>query len=301
MCADKLHADELDIDAELVSRLVSRQLPQWAALPVRPVSSTGTVNVLFRLGDDMVVRLPRRPAPGEDLDSEQRWLGRLAPLLPVPVPAPLALGTPTGDYPSHWSVYRWLHGANPVQERLTDPDALAGDLAEFVAAMRRIDLPDGPAAYRGGPVAAHDAGTRRAIGELRGRGLIDTDAATAAWDAALAVPEWSGPPVWLHADLMPGNLLTADGRLSAVIDFGTVGVGDPACDLIVAWNLLPAGAREVFRSALQVDDTTWARGRGRALFIALIQLPYYQHTNPVMAANARYTIREVLADHARTA
>ncbi len=303
MCADRLHADELDIDAELVSRLVAQQFPPWATLPVRPLPASGTVNVLFRLGDDMVVRFPRLPAPAEGLDTEQRWLSRLAPLLPVPVPAPLALGKPAADYPSYWSVYRWLPGTNPVPGRLAEPYALAEDMAAFVTAMRRIDLPDGPAAYRGGPVADHDAGTRRAIIELRAmpelRETIDIDAVTAAWEAALAVPEHSGPPVWLHADLMSGNLLTTNGRLSAVIDFGTVGMGDPACDLIVAWNVLPAGAREAFRSALDVDDTTWARGRNRALFIALIQLPYYYRTNPVMAADSQYTIREVLAEHVR--
>jgi aminoglycoside phosphotransferase (APT) family kinase protein len=160
--------------------------------------------------------------------------------------------------------------------------------------MRRVDLPDGPPAYRGGPLALQDAGTRAAIEELGGR--VDADAVTAAWEAALRAPEWTGPPVWVHADLMPGNLLVVDGRLSAVIDFATVGVGDPACDLIPAWNLLPAGVRDDFRAALQVDDATWARSRGRALSMALIQLPYYWDTNPVMAANARFVVREVLAD-----
>ncbi|MEU8385457.1 phosphotransferase, partial [Streptosporangium sp. NPDC048865] len=144
-----------------------------------------------------------------------------------------------------------------------------------------------------------DAPTRAAIGELRR--TIDTGAATAAWEAALTTPGWTGPPVWVHSDLMPGNLLLVRGRLGAVIDFGTAGVGDPACDLIVAWNLLPAGVRHDFRSALRVDDATWARGRGRALSIALIALPYYRDTNPVFAANARHVIHEVLADHGNAA
>jgi aminoglycoside phosphotransferase (APT) family kinase protein len=172
------------------------------------------------------------------------------------------------------------------------------DLAECVTALGRIDPTDGPPAYRGGPLAEQDAGTRSAIEALGG--MIDTEAATAAWDESLLQARfWTGPPVWVHGDLMPGNLLTVDGRLSAVIDFGTVGVGDPACDLIVAWNLLPAEARNVYRDALQVDDAAWARGRGRALSMALIQLPYYKDTNPGMAANARHVIKEVIADHAR--
>lgn len=190
---------------------------------------------------------------------------------------------------------RWLDGENPTAGHLTEPRLLAKDLAEFVAAFRQIDLPDGPSAYRGGPLATQDAATRTAIDDLRG--MVDTDAVTAAWEVALKAPEWHGPPVWVHSDLMPGNLLIVQGRLSAVIDFGTVGVGDPACDLIVAWNLLPAGVRNAFRTTLQVDDATWARGRGRALSMALIALPYYQDTNPVMATNARHVIHEVLTDH----
>jgi aminoglycoside phosphotransferase (APT) family kinase protein len=169
----------------------------------------------------------------------------------------LAGGNPLRGYPSPWSVYRWLEGANPSADRLTEPALLAKDLAAFVAAFRRIDLSDGPPAYRGGPLAKHDAATRIAIADLRG--VVGTAAVSAPWDAARDAPEWPGQPVWTHTDLMPGNLLTVRGRLSALIDFGTAGVGDPACDLIVAWNLLPAGVRDDFRSALDVDDATWAR------------------------------------------
>ncbi len=188
---------------------------------------------------------------------------------------------------------------NPTIDRLADPDSLARDLAQFVAALHRIDLTDGPPADRGVPLAMRDASTRTAIEALRG--MVDTDAATAAWDAALQTPEWPGPPVWLHGDLAPGNLLLVHGRLSAVIDFGGLGVGDPACDLTVAWSLLPADSRNVFRAALRVDNATWARARGWALSVAVIQLPYYQDTNPVLAASARHVIHEVLADHQRTA
>ncbi|MFJ2033292.1 aminoglycoside phosphotransferase family protein [Streptosporangium sp. NPDC087985] len=295
MGVGKMHADEIDHDVPLVRRLVAAQFPQWADLPVEPFDSSGTENAIYRLGDDMTVRLPRRPGPTAQVAKDLRWLPRLAPLLPVPIPVPLGEGEPAEGYPSPWSVYRWLDGENPSADRLTEPSLLAKDLAEFVAAFRRIDLPDGPPAYRGGPLAMLDAPTRTAIDDLRG--MVDTDAATAAWEAALETPGWAGPPVWIHSDLMPGNLLVVQGRLSAVIDFGTMGVGDPACDLIVAWNLLPAGVRNDFRTALQVDDATWARGRGRALSIALIALPYYKDTNPVFAANARHVIHEVLADH----
>ncbi|GAA4985631.1 aminoglycoside phosphotransferase family protein [Actinopolymorpha pittospori] len=298
MSAGKMHADEIDLDVDLVRGLLTDQFPHWADLPIRPFASSGTVNALFRLGDDLAVRLPRVEWGIEDVAKDHVWLPRLAPLLPVPIPTLLGQGTPGPDYPWPWSVYRWLEGENPLEDSLEDPRSLAADLAGFVAAFRAVDLPDGPPAYRGGPLSAMDAPARSAIKDLHG--MIDTDAATAAWDEALRVPDWSGPPVWVHADLLPGNLLVDRGRLSAVIDFATTGVGDPACDLIVAWSVLPASVRDDFREALAADDAAWARGRGRALAIALIQLPYYQHTNPVMAANARHVIREVLADHART-
>jgi aminoglycoside phosphotransferase (APT) family kinase protein len=294
-----MHVDEVDTDPSLVRRLLAAQLPQWADLPIQSVPSAGTDNALFRLGDDMVVRLPRIHSAAESLERELRWLPRLAPLLPVAVPVPLGKWEPAEGYPWHWSVYRWLEGENPTVDRITDPRALATDLAGFITAFQRIDPTDGPPAGRGVPLAMRDAPTRAAIEAVRG--MVDTDAVIAAWDAALQAPEWLGAPVWLHADLAPGNVLIVDGRLSAVIDFGVLGVGDPAGELPVAWNLLPVGVRNVFRAALRVDDATWERGRGWALSIALIQLPYYHRTNPVLAAGARHTIGEVLADHDRAA
>jgi aminoglycoside phosphotransferase (APT) family kinase protein len=299
MPAEKMHADEVETDVSLVRRLLAAQFPHWADLPIAPVESAGTDNAIYRLGDDMAVRLPRIHWATGQVDKEQRWLPTLAPLLPVAIPVPLAKGEPAEGYPWNWGVYGWLNGENPTVDRIADPRLLATDLAEFIAALQRIDLPDGPAAGRGVPLARRDADTRTAIEALRG--MVDIDAVTAEWDGALRAPEWQGATVWLHSDLAPGNLLTVDGRLSAVIDFAGVGVGDPAGDLPVAWNLLPAEARNAFRAVLGVDDATWERGRGWALSIALIQLPYYHRTNPVLAAGARHTIAEVLADHARTA
>jgi aminoglycoside phosphotransferase (APT) family kinase protein len=295
-----MHADEADIDVSLVSRLVSTQFPQWADLPIEPVHSAGTDNALYRLGDDMSVRLPRIPGATGQADKEHRWLPKLAPLLPLSIPVPLAKGTPGEGYPWHWSVYRWLDGENATIERIADPRQAAAELARFVAALWRIDPTGGPPpgshnSNRGVPLATRDASTRAAIASLEG--TLDGDAVTAAWEAALQAPAWHGPPVWIHGDLQSGNLLAQRGRLSAVIDFGCLGVGDPACDLIVAWNLLPAETRDVFRAALGVDDATWARGRGWALSVGLIALPYYHSTNPVLAGISRYTIDEVLADH----
>ncbi len=294
MPAGRMHAGEVATEVSLVRRLLAGQFPQWADRPIEPVPSAGTDNALYRRGDDMVVRLPRIHWAVKDVEKEHEWLPRLAPLLPVAIPVPLGRGEPAEGYPWFWSVYRWRDGENPAVDRIADHGFLATELAQFVAALHRIDPTGGPPAGRGVPLREQDAPTRAAIGALHG--MIDTAVVAAAWDAALQVPAWSRPPVWVHGDLSPGNLLIVDGRFSAVIDFGCLGVGDPACDLIVAWNLLPDDTRNVFRAALRVDDATWERGRGWALSIALIQLPYYHATNPVLAANARHVIHEVLAD-----
>jgi aminoglycoside phosphotransferase (APT) family kinase protein len=295
----KMHADEADIDGPLVRRLIAAQFPHWADLPLERVESAGTDNVMFRLGAEMAVRLPRKPDAAGMVELEQCWLPVLAPHLPYAVPVPLGKGGPGEGYPWSWSLYHWLGGENPVAGHLAAPDLLAADLARFITDLRRVATSGAPASGRGVPLATRDAPTRLAIGELRG--LIDTEAVTAAWDAALRAPERTGPALWSHSDLSPGNLLMTGGRLSAVIDFGCAGVGDPTVDLIVAWNLLPAGSRDVFREAVGADEATWARARGWALSISLIQLPYYRTTNPVLAANSRHVIREVLADHANAA
>ncbi|MEV7445439.1 aminoglycoside phosphotransferase family protein [Streptomyces sp. NPDC091204] len=298
MSTGQMHPGQHPVDEDLVRRLVAGQFPRWAGLPVERFPSGGTVNAMYRLGEDMAVRLPLTEGGAEDVPTEREWLPRLAPALPTPVPEVLGAGEPAEGYPWQWSVCRWLTGENPEAGALGEPVPLARDLAGFVAAMRSITLPGAPRAHRGGPVASLDASTRAAIEELRGipQEGVDCDAAAAVWEDALRAPEWDGPPVWLHADLMPGNLLVDGGRLAAVIDFGCTGTGDPACDLFPAWNLLPAGAREVFREALGVDDATWRRGRGRTLSQALIALPYYRRTNRTMAVNARHVIREVLAE-----
>lgn len=296
MSAGQMHPDMHPVDDDLVRRLIAGQFPRWAGLAVKRLPSGGTVNAMYRLGDDMVVRLPLVKGEADDVSRECTWLPRLAPRLPTPVPEVLGAGRAAEGYPWPWSVYRWLTGEHPEVAALSAPALLAEDLAAFVAAMRRVTLPGAPQAHRGGPIARFDEGTRSAIEALRGvpQEGVDCDAATAVWEDALRAPDWGGPPVWLHADLMPGNVLVDGGRLTSVIDFGCLGVGDPACDLFPAWNLLPAGAREVFRAALGVDDATWIRGRGRALSQALIALPYYRRTNPAMAHNARHVIRTVL-------
>ncbi len=296
MCTVRMHEDEADIDVSLVGRLIAWRFPQWAGLPLRRLASSGTENAMFRLGADKVVRLPRHPRAVEAIDHELRWLPRLGPGLPAAAPEPLGRGEPGEDFPWPWAVYRWLDGRNPVPGELEEPELLAGDLAAYVTALRRIDPAGGPTGYRGVPLVARDPFLRDALAQLAGR--VDTEAVTAVWEEALRAPEYAGPPLWAHGDLMAGNLLVAGGRLTGVIDYGTVGVGDPAVDLIAAWCLLPVEARGVFREAIGVDEAEWARGRGWALSIAVIALPYYWETNPPVAANSRHVIREILAEAA---
>ena len=297
-----MHADELDIDRALVGRLVATQFPQWADLPIEPVRARGTDNALYRLGDDLVARLPTRPATRGTREKGRRWLPRLAPLLPLAVPLPVADGLPGEGYPSAWSVYRWLPGETATVEPISDLDRAATDLAQFIAALQGVDPSDGPRpgehnGFRGEPLAARDAEVRSSIDALAGE--IDVGVVTAAWESALRAPSWRRPPVWIHGDLDSRNLLVVEGRLSGVIDFDCLGVGDPACDVMVAWKVLSADTRDSFRAALSVDDATWARSRGWALSQALGALAYYTlETNPVLVLESRRWMSEVLADHA---
>ena len=294
-----LPAMTIAIDASLVRQLVAAQFPHWADLPITPAVPQGWDNRTFRLGADLSVRVPSAAGYVPQVEKEHRYLPRLAPLLPLPIPVPLAQGAPGAGYPFPWSVYRWLPGETAATARIDDPSAFATTLAQFLAALQRIDPAGGPPPgphnfFRGGPVATYDADTRRAIEALRGE--INAAAATAVWDAALAAP-WPGPPVWVHGDVAPGNLLVRDGQLAAVIDWGGAAVGDPACDLVIAWTFLADEGREAFRAALPLDRETWARARGWALWKALITVAGHADTAAPEAARSRQIIDDVLADH----
>jgi len=282
----RMHADEHAIDTTLVRRLVRGQFPRWADLPVTPLASGGTVNAVYRLGDALTVRLPLTEGGSADITKEARVLGALGEL-PVAVPAVVAVGEPAEDYPWPWAVHGWLDGEPALEGRP------ARGLAEFVLALR-ANRAAGPPARRGRPLSTVDTAARGAIDELsRTDEPFDPEAALAVWAEALDAPQWTGAPCWVHGDLMPGNLLLRDGRLTGVLDWATAGTGDPAADLIPAWNLLTADTRPTFRDAVGADDATWARGRGRALAMAVIQLPYYRQTNAVISANARYVLTEL--------
>jgi aminoglycoside phosphotransferase (APT) family kinase protein len=291
-----MHTDQVDVAVDTVRRLVADQFPQWRTLPVHPVASDGTVNALFRLGAEVVLRFPLRPGSDvrDALVREQEYARLVSAHVPLEVPTPIALGEPGHGYPSAWAAYRWIPGTPVAGAKVHDLDGLARDLAGFVGAFH--DVPTGGRRWdgtgRGGPLRHLDDDVRRALAESTQ--LTDTDRLGELWSHCLAAPPGPGPDVLIHADLMPGNLLVRDGRLSAVIDLGTVGVGDPAVDLMPAWNMLPTGARETFRRELNADDATWDRGRGWAIAQAIIALPYYVETNPGMAETARRTLAALL-------
>lgn len=288
-----------EINVALVRQLLLAQFPQWSELPITPVVPQGWDNRTFRLGTDMSVRLPSAVGYTPQIEKEHRYLPRLAAQLPLPIPFPIAKGVPSTQFPWPWSIYHWLPGEAAVTAPITDLTQFATALAHFLVALQRIDSADGPppglhSAYRGGPLTTYDAETRRTILALRDE--IDPEAATAVWETALAAP-WHGPPVWFHGDVAVGNLLVSTGRLTAVIDFGCAGVGDPACDLVIAWTLFAGTSRTAFTTALPLDAATWARGRGWALWKALITIAENRHTNPVKADDARRVVGEVMADH----
>jgi aminoglycoside phosphotransferase (APT) family kinase protein len=288
-----------EITADLVSRLVGRQFPQWAGLPVRPVGAGGWDNATFRLGEEMAVRLPSAEDYVPGVHKEQRWLPALAGQLPLPIPELLAVGVPGCGFPWPWSVYRWIDGAPVTERTVPDLPQFAADLAGFLAALYRIDPAGGPPPgphnfFRGGPLAVYDGEVQEALNALEDH--IDTMLAAQVWQAALRAT-WQGRPVWFHGDAQPGNLLAKDGRLCAVIDFGTSGVGDPACDTTIAWTFLCGQSSRVFKERLPVDAATWTRGRGWAIWKAMKVLVGALEDDPQDAAFTTRVIEKIMADH----
>jgi aminoglycoside phosphotransferase (APT) family kinase protein len=296
MGATKMHADEIETDVALVRRLLTGQFPQWADLRIDPVASYGTDHDIYRLGDHLAARLPRIGWATKQAATEAEWLPKLAPHLPLALPVQLAMGHPAEGYPFVWSVYKWLPGEN-ANDTIDDLDQAVVDLAAFVKALRQVDTtgahPRSPHG-RGGPLAESDEQVRRSIAQLGDR--IDGDTTLRSWEESLNAPAWDGAQVWVHGDLLPGNLLVVDGRLSAVIDWGGLNVGDPACDLQPAWNVFVDDSRMRFRAELKVDDASWLRGRGWALYQAVSALAYYWDTNPAMIRQASHALAQVLAD-----
>lgn len=308
--AGVLHDDEIPIDTGLVRALIDHAMPGYAGVPVRRLDATGSTNALFRLGEDLLVRLPRQPGGSATVAKEARWMPVLAPWLPVSVPEVVAVFEPDCGYPERWSVTRWIDGDHPevvTPQTRADPrrEDLAADLAEVVRALRLADVPSAAVSdpdlrwYRGEPLATLDGVTRRNIERCRALGdfELDLDAAERVWDEAVTLPGATDRPAprWYHGDLAAENLLVCDGRLTAVLDFGGLAIGDPAVDLSVAWEVLDPPAREIFRSKLGVDDATWLRGRAWALAIT-VMIWYYWSTMPQRRASRIAIGRNVLAD-----
>lgn len=287
------------IDVALVRKLIDSQFPQWKHLEIKQVAHGGWDNRTFHLGGKMLVRLPSAVEYAAKVEIEHRWLPILAPLLPLAIPVPLEIGQPGNSYPWKWSVYRWLEGEVAVTAQINNLSIFAKDLAQFLIALHKIDPTNGPVPgphnfYRGGSLHVYDAQTRQAIEKLKDK--IDAAATTQVWETALAT-SWNKPPVWVHGDICLGNLLVQNGKLSAVIDFGGLAIGDPACDLAIAWTFFKGESREVFRTILNLDEGIWARGRGWALWKALIVAAGICETNNIEGKDCWRIIDEVIADH----
>lgn len=293
-----MHDNQIETTADLLRRLLAAQFPRWSDLPIQPVQESGTDHALYRLGDGLVARLPIIDWAVDQAESDHRWLPVLAPHLPLPIPVPVALGRPGEGYPWPWLVVPWIAGETPNGDNL-DLTSAAVALAQFVTALHTVPTVDGPVksgTTRGVPLANLDEGIRPLIRELRAD--IDAAAVTRVWDEAVSAPRWDGPPVWIHGDITPGNLIVEERQLAAVIDFSGLGLGDPAADLAPAWNLFEDGARTIFRDTIGYDDATWARGKGWVLAPALQGLRYYRKTRPEFVVAARHRIDAVLADRA---
>lgn len=285
-------AAEVHIDAALVRNLLREQRADLAELPVQVVAN-GWDNSVVRIGDEWMARLPRREMAAALIANEQRWLPVLAPLLPLPVPVPEFVGSPTADYPWSWSIGRWLPGQSAADAPPSDQSATADVLGGFVHAMHQPAPPDAPAnEFRGVALQARAAAVGDRVAALAQR--IDADRTSAVWQQLVATPAWNGPPLWLHGDLHPSNMLTLHGRLSAVIDFGDLTAGDPATDMAVAWMMFDAAHRPLFRAAIEVDDHTWRRAAGWALNLSLAYLTGDDSTS--MPAIGRATLHEVLTE-----
>lgn len=290
-----MHHNEFKIDIELVYSLIKSQCPQWAELPIQVIRSSGTDNALFRLGDNYVVRLPRLEGADFNINKECEWLPKIAQSVTVNISCPLYKGYPNQSYPSLWSVIKWNTGENPTLEKGREYESIAKELAEFINQLQTMPIDNAPLSRRGVPLVNQDEEIRHAIRELKKE--VDTNLMYALWDELSNTPTWQHQKVWIHGDLLPGNILIQNNQLSAVIDFSDVGIGDPACDLIPAWCLFGPHSRKIFRQNLNnIDDNTWKRGKGWALSIALIIIPYYKNTNPALTAVAWNMINNILDD-----
>ncbi len=297
MLANQPNAEHLPVSVSLAKALVTSQFPKWSKLEICPIPSSGTDNTIFRLGENMCLRLPKTMHTEKNLKKEHAWLPKLTPLS-LQTPKPLAIGTPEKGYPCSWCIYSWIDGNTVVANYLSDDHRAAKDIGKFINSLQLVDTEGGPKSgphnnYRGVPLIDRNQLTREAIQKLNAE--FETNALNNLWDAALDVPTWANAPVWLHGDIHSGNMLTQNGRLNAMIDFGLSGVGDPACDLMVGWTQFHPEARNTFHKFIKADDDTWERGKGWALSWAVIALAHYNRSNSFLASMSRNTINQLVS------
>lgn len=292
----------MDISVSLISELIKAQFPHWANLAIRPVEFSGIDNKTFRLGENMLIRMPSSQNYAPQVLKEQKLLPLLAPYLTLSIPKPVALGQASTHYPWQWSIYQWLEGESANSLSLSDRTLtdVALDLAQFLNELHTIDSIGGPLPgphnyWRGEHPSVYDLEARVALKELTQ--LIDTRQAIALWETAIA-SHWKRNPVWIHGDLASGNILINEGKLSAIIDFGCMGIGDPACDLVIAWTFLNKESRQVFKKHLDLDENTWARARGWALWKASITLAALDNKMSIDGEKQRQLIQALLDEHA---
>lgn len=292
----------MDITESLVQKLIQEQFPQWAHLPITPVAVSGWDNRTFHLGSQMSVRLPSGQYYAAKVLKEQTWLPFLAPHLSLAVPQPVAMGKPSTDYPWNWSIFQWINGtsANIIADDKLDLRGIAYTLAQFLHELHEIDttnvplLPGPHNGYRGDVPAIYDEETRHALEQLHG--VVDTQVAAELWSTAMH-SRWHKNPVWIHGDLSAGNIIIHHGVLTAVIDFGGMGIGDPACDLVIAWTLFCGESRTIFKLHVGLDDDTWNRARGWALWKALITLAPLKDAMNEQALRQKYIINELIKEY----
>lgn len=290
-----MHEGQLDISDDLVHDLVVSQFPRLSDLPLHRVPSDGTVHAIYRLGRELAVRLPLLEEYSPALIREARLLELLAPQLPLPIPELVELGEPTVGYPASWSIVTWIEGRTLAEHSDFDLAGVAVSLGEFTAAMRAAHGPGEVSPnQRGRPLETRREGAMQAFAEIADE--FDLAALHEIWDEACAAKKWDEVRTWIHGDLLPGNLITVEDELSAVIDFGECSIGNPTHDLIAGWWVFTESTRTIFKDAAAADDDAWARARGMALSGAAGALAYYRVTNPGFAAVARRTIRGVIAD-----
>lgn len=290
-----MYADEINISSELIKNLLLKQFPKWADLPLQIIQPEGTDNAMYKLGNDKLVRLPRTRRASLNIEKEIIWLPKLSPKLTLSIPKIIGKGIPDIAYPFPWLVCEWLEGINPSKEGMIDDYIAANDLGAFVKAMQQIQTDNGPKCRRGRPLSTCDKEVKQSIPLLKE--LYDVKLLSELWEFSSKAPHWKQGPVWIHGDLHAGNLLVKEKKLVGVIDFGLAGIGDPACDMMVAWTLLKAESRKIFRSIVQPNDDTWHRGRGWALFLGIVGYTYYCSTNPIFASIAKRSLDEVLNEH----